>query len=357
MIREQPLLALALLAACSSGREARITADAVTTIDTATATETASPADTETTADDVAVAVDSASETAAADSTAPVADTAVADAAPDVAEPGPWPTTCALEGDSDTVPLPEASGAAMLDSTHVLVVADSGNKGRAIVYDLVAKTARELVLPLGEGAGDDVENLSRGPDGRIWGLTSAGFLRAWRADGEGFALDVGPIAVAPEGDWRCAADGVNCAANFEGLCLDPAPADGACAGWAASKAKGLLVCLVADGSAFRVDATRTIPIAPADQLSDCAFEPTVPHRLVAAGNVYSGSSLWEVDPVKRTATAFSAVGAPNQEAIVVAPGGHVHSFGDLQDLTPDSPHLVLACGPAPSATGGGASEP
>jgi len=246
---------------------------------------------------------------------------------------------------SDRVPIPEASGAALIDpgGARVLLVADSGNDGRALILDLEAGQSIATALPLGQGAGDDVEGLERAPDGRIFGLTSAGYLRAWRAEGDGFALALGPLAVSEDPAWVCDPFGVNCAANYEGLCLHPAPAPGACAGWAASKATGELVCLMAEGDAFVLDATRKVAVTVPDRLSGCAFEPAPPYRLLAAGNLFSASAIWEVEP-DGTVVELAERGAGNQEAILLLSGGRLHSFGDAQNILPDeSPRIVFEC--------------
>ncbi len=269
------------------------------------------------------------------------ADSAPADATPDA---GLFDLTQCRVVAADSVPLPEASGAAMLDRAgrRVLLVADSGNNGRALIIDRDRGESIGVTLPLGDG-GDDVEGLERAPDGRIFGLSSNGYLRAWQASDDGFTLVYGPTAVSDEATWVCDPFGVNCAANFEGICLHPAPAAG-CVGWAASKAKGVLVCLVAEGNGYRVDGTVTIPVAEADQLSGCAFEPDAPHRLLVGGNLYSSSAIWLVDPATNAVQALAERGAPNQETLILLPGGDLWSFGDAQDLLGDlSPSVILEC--------------
>ena len=246
---------------------------------------------------------------------------------------------------SDRVPLPEASGAALIDAegTRILLVADSGNEGQALVIDLVAGRSSATRLPLGAGAGDDVEGLERAPDGRIFGLTSAGFLRAWRPDGDAFSLVLGPVAVSADPAWVCDPFGVNCAANFEGLCLHPAPEAGECAGWAAAKATGELVCLVVEGEGYRLDPSRRVAVTDPDRLSGCAFEPVSPFRLVAAGNLVSASAIWEID-ADGTAIELAERGAGNQEAILLLSGGRLHSLGDAQDfLESESPRIIMEC--------------
>lgn len=254
---------------------------------------------------------------------------------------------------SDLIPLPEASGAALLDAAgdRILLVADSGNAGRALIMDLVKGESQGLTLPLGEGAGDDVEGLERAPDGRIFGLASNGFMRAWAVTDSGeLALVFGPSAISTDPEWVCDPFGVNCAANFEGLCIHPAPATlapTACVGWAASKARGELVCLRSEGTGYRLDPTVRISITAPEQLSACAYEPVAPYRLVAGGNIYVYSTLWEV-AFDAAGTArvleLNQPGAANQEAILLLPNGGLQSFGDAQELLgEESPHISFEC--------------
>lgn len=263
-----------------------------------------------------------------------------------VAGPIDYATCRVAQG--DRVPLPEASGVAFLDEAgrRLLVVADSGHEGRALLLDLDALTMSERVLPLGEGAGDDVEGLSRAPDGRIFGLASNGILRAWEEGEDGaFALVHGPIAVSADPAWGCDPFGVNCGANYEGICLDPRGPDAAtgCAGWAVSKATGELVCLVVEGAGYRVEPTVRVRVSEADRLSGCAFEPAPPHRVIVAGNLYAYSAIWVVDGAGAPVELVER-GAANQEAIAALPGGAIISFGDAQDLLGDwSPRVILAC--------------
>jgi len=357
------MAAMVVIAACSSPSGGDRAANEVTEPRDAAPVDDAEPSDGLASLDSEpseATTTDAvASEAMPAETTAPDGATDAGEVAADALWAGPWASACRVDESAfDTIPLPEASGSALLSDGRIVVVADSGNAGRAVIVDpSMPGAAIDVTLPLGEGAGDDVEGLERGPDGRIWGLTSAGWLRAWRFEPgppPTFALEVGPLPIAPEGAWRCASSGVNCGPNYEGLCLHPMPAPGACAGWAASKARGVLVCLVGAAAGFEIDASRTIPIAPEEQLSGCAFEPEPPHRLVAAGNVMSGSTLWEVDVESGTATAWQAIGAANQETVIVLPGGVVHSYGDLQTLTPDSsPRVVLRCPVGPAGVDSG----
>src|SRR5262249_40606412 len=138
-------------------------------------------------------------------------------------------------------------------------------------------------LPLGDGAGDDLEGIALG-GGVLWGLTSAGWMRFWFGD---LSLDGGPYAISDEATFTCAADGVNCGKNYEGLCLHPSAGPAGILGFAASKADGRLWCLVADARGKMViDPHCSIPVAPRDALADCAFSPDG-KILLAGGNAFA----------------------------------------------------------------------
>lgn len=312
---------------------------------------------------DDGAAIDSSPDTAVDD--APLPDAQPDGAGPDVAVDGSaevevGPSGCQA-GELGFVDLPEASGAVALDADHDLLVADSGHSGRALVLDRALGVAAPLVLPLGDGAGDDIEGLTLGPRAEgptlVWGLSSSGYLRAWRVERTGATwsatLTQGPVPIAEPGEWVGGPNAVNAAGNFEGICLHPAPAPGECAGWAASKARGELVCLRAQGGVFRLDPEVRLPVFEAEHLSDCAFEPDPPYRLFAAGNVYSGDRVIEVATAPSRTAPIDGLpelaGAPNQEAILVRKISEVleiQSFGDWQDLAGDrSPRVVFTCRP------------
>ncbi|TNF29901.1 MAG: hypothetical protein EP329_14620 [Deltaproteobacteria bacterium] len=278
-------------------------------------------------------------------------------AAEDTAQPEPGPLSGCVEQTPLTwLELPEASGAARLDAAgdRVVVVADSGNRGQAVLLDLAAGTAVPAALPVDDGVGDDLEGLARALDGRIVGLTSAGWFREWRLDGAGFAVVRPAYRGSDAPGWSCEARQVNCGPNYEGLCLDPAPAEGGCVGFAASKANGVLVCVRAGADGFRIDPAVTIAVTEGNPsqpdlgpLSGCSYEPAPPHRLVVAGNAFTGSRLWEVvdhrSPASATVHELPYVGAPNQEAVLFVAGRSLASFGDLQSLEPRSPRATFRC--------------
>ncbi|HRE92091.1 MAG TPA: hypothetical protein PK095_23450, partial [Myxococcota bacterium] len=159
--------------------------------------------------------------------------------------------------------------------------------------------------------------------------------------------------IGEPGEWVGGPNAVNAGGNFEGICLHPAPTPGECAGWAASKARGELVCLRAVDGSYRLDPEVRLPAFDDEHLSDCAFEPNPPYRLFAAGNVYSGDRVIEITtaaPSRPPIDGLSErVGAPNQEAILVRNLSgllEIQSFGDWQDLAGDrSPRVVFTCGP------------
>lgn len=213
-----------------------------------------------------------------------------------------------------SLPIAEASGAALI-AEGLIVVADSGNHGAYVIVDPANGDLREQgALPLPEGVSDDVEGLSS-PDGTtITGLTSTGVLLRWSraADGKGFTLD----AHAPVSDRRDD--------NFEGLCLAPHAAKGACDGFAASKADGHLYCL----RGGTIDRATSFAITRPDSLADCGFSPDG-KALVAGGNVFTADMVWRVDPATGAKTELGPLGPGNAEVVVVADGGVVYRLSDL----------------------------
>jgi hypothetical protein len=152
----------------------------------------------------------------------------------------------------------------------VIVVGDSGTRG---AYVLVDATTGELVesgqLPLGKGAGDDLEGLDADGD-TVWAVTSAGWMRHWTRRAGGFDLTDGPYAVG-SGTMSCDAHGVNCGKNYEALCVGDA---GGCDGWIGSKEGGDLWCLVEEDGRLHADVDRTIDVTGPEALSGCDIDPT-----------------------------------------------------------------------------------
>lgn len=343
--------AVAFLGACSADRGA----GAVTDADT----DTVTPADTAEEADTAAVVDTSGGEEV--DTAALADDTDGGEVGADAVDPdGPY-TRCETVTSIDWLDVSEASGAAVLADGRLVLVGDSGNAGAGLVVDLALGTSTPITFPLGDLAGDDLEGLALAPDGALVGVTSAGFLREWRLDPATLALTVArdayPVAASDDPAFVCAPTGVNCAKNYEGLCLHPAPADGACAGFLASKTDGLLYCLRATEAGYRVDTAVAIDVAgalssgdpEAGVLSGCDFAPAPPYRLVAAGNVYASSALWEVTgydaPATAVVTRLPVDGVANQEAVAFLADGRLASFGDLQGFDPRSPWMSFTCAP------------
>ena len=208
-----------------------------------------------------------------------------------------------------STPVPEASGAAWLSidgKLGLVVISDSGNDGAyAIVDPESGATLEQGKLPLG-GDGEDLEGIAaRG--GRLYVITSPGWMRVYERKGAGFALVDGPYPLGPVdiqdrgggmGDrppkgsgMVCAAKHTNCGRNYEGLCLAPGPVSGRCVGFAASKADGHLYCLVESAGKLAVEYSLSIEIARPGAIADCAFSDD--------GRLYAGSNLFDLGNVYR----------------------------------------------------------
>jgi hypothetical protein len=249
----------------------------------------------------------------------------------------PWaeaPTSdCAKLPFATSIPLAEASGAALVrgpDGPALLVVGDSGTGGAYV--ELAADDGRVLRtgnLPLGDGAGDDLEGLATTDGARVWGLTSGGFLRAWERDGAGWKLVAGPYPLERHGP--CKRDGVNCGHDFEGVCLRPdgRADDAGCIGYAAARADGALYCLVRADEHVALAIPEGHQAAPAGPkvtshraLADCA--------IAADGVVWTGDNLLGSGVVRRLAEPRwkGALGDGFPEALALGPGGVVYRFSD-----------------------------
>ncbi|MEZ4401559.1 MAG: hypothetical protein R3B06_16155 [Kofleriaceae bacterium] len=186
------------------------------------------------------------------------------------------------------VAVPEASGAAWLpDVGRLVVVSDSGNAGAYVELDAAGAVVGGGQLPLGS-AGDDVEGLAL-DGGTLWGLASNGWLRAWTRDAAGSYQLVDGYAL----DDRCGPASVNCGANYEGLCLAPAPLADGCDGYAASKDAGTLVCLRRAGARLQRDDARAYQVAEPGRLADCA--------VAADGTVWTGDNGFSLGQVRQWA--------------------------------------------------------
>lgn len=200
-----------------------------------------------------------------------------------------------------TTPVPEASAAAwwQLDGKlSLVVISDSGNHGQYVIVDPeTGETTEQSALPLGSSASDDLEGLSARGD-KLYGLTSAGWVRVWQREGAAFVLVDGPYALGPvdlplksghhggsrppSGDGMvCPAEGMNCGRNFEGLCLAPSAAT--CTGFVASKADGHLYCLTEVDGKLVVDRHTAIAVSDPGKLADCTFD--------AAGALWAGENI------------------------------------------------------------------
>ena len=161
-------------------------------------------------------------------------------------------------------------------------------------------------------------------------------LRAWQPHASGkhaYQLAVPAYRIDP--DDECTVDAVNCGNNYEGLCLEPAAtaALGGCAGYAASKATGDLVCLVADGDGRYVAAPeRRIHVSGREALAAC--------DLGADGSVWTGDNLFGRSLVRRVkggeVVDSAGLGAGFPEAMALAPDGIIYRFSD----TGGGPSLV-----------------
>ena len=251
---------------------------------------------------------------------------------------GPPPTgsgSAAANGSCEPLPfaqstsVPEASGAAWLDidsKPMLVVIGDSGNHG---AYGLVdpdtGATTETGSLPLGNGASDDLEGAAaRG--GRLYAITSSGWIRVWQRKAKRFELVDGPYPLgpidlpdtknndrAPTGDGMvCNGRVVNCGRNYEGLCLAPHPAAGGCIGFAASKADGHLYCLTDEAGKLVAHHDRAIAITGPGALADCAFGDD--------GTLWAGNNLFDLGRVFRVANWDSPAAARVEPVGALAAG-------------------------------------
>lgn len=245
----------------------------------------------------------------------------------------PYPTT---------IDLAEASGATWMSDGSLLVVGDSGRNGAYL--QLHAGDGSVLSsgnLPLDDRASDDLEGLSRIGD-TIYGITSSGRMREWKAKGKRFSLTRTSYSIAAKGDTKnaCAsAHDSNCGPNYEGLCLRPnAPGDGSCVGYVAAKATGKLLCLKQkrDGR-LAIAPEHFIEVASPKTLSGCHFDGD---RLWFGNNVFAANAVGFVtgheNPNSAVITRLGALGLGFPEAIANGPAGEVYRFSD----TAKSPSLL-----------------
>jgi hypothetical protein len=230
-----------------------------------------------------------------------------------------------------STPVPEASGAAWFtidDKLELVVVSDSGNDGAyAIVDPDSGETLEQGKLPLDHGS-DDIEGLASHGD-RLYGLTSAGWIRVWQRDGKGWKLVDGPYPIGdvtlplhgkPKSDGMvCPVEGGNCGRDYEGLCL--APQGSSCAGFVAAKADGHLYCLVEKDGRFTADHDRAIAVDRPKVVADCAFGDD--GTLWVGDNVLGGERIYRVENWQDLAHAkvveVGDFGVLNSEVLAVHP--------------------------------------
>ncbi|MCW5804509.1 MAG: hypothetical protein KIT31_19215 [Deltaproteobacteria bacterium] len=253
---------------------------------------------------------------------------------------------------AETAPVPEASGAAWMTlegKLSLVVISDSGNDGAYVVLDPETGAVRESgKLPLG-GKGDDLEGVAvRG--GKLYAVTSPGWIRVWeRAAGAWNLVDgpypLGPVDLdegkgnkPPKGDGMvCPQKRTNCGRNYEGLCLVPeAHAAGSpCVGFAAAKADGHLYCLVERDGRLTFDLTvPRIEITHPGAMADCAFADD--GALFVGSNAFDLAAVYRVDrwrtPGNAVKVEYGALGPGFPETIAARTEGTGHVIYRMSDL-------------------------
>jgi len=254
---------------------------------------------------------------------APAHPVATADAATAACEQLPF---------AENSPVHEASGAAWLDidgKLMLVVISDSGNQGEYAIIEPESGTTRERgKLPLGKTASDDVEGLASRGD-KLYGLTSAGWMRVWQRKGKGFDLVDGPYAIgpvdaqsksggkAPKGVGNvCPANLGNCGRNFEGLAMSPTAA------YACAKTDGRLYPLAEHDGRFVADFTKSVAVTKPDSLGDCAFSD---RGVLLVGDNWFGQ-VYRVDGTTVTPVAQLGIGFPE---VIAARGDVVYRMSDM----------------------------
>jgi hypothetical protein len=251
-----------------------------------------------------------------------------------VATPVPTPgkVTCTDLPFAASTPLPEASGAAWLaiaGKLGLVVISDSGNDGAYVVLDPETGDVREQgKLPLGGGT-DDLEGLAV-RDGKLYAVSSPGWIRVWALSGHELTLVDGPYPLGPvdlpdkkraepgSPGMVCSERKTNCGRDYEGLCLAPKPTTD-CLGFAASKTDGTLYCVVDKEGKLAVDPTRGIHIAKSGVVADCAFSET--GELVVGSNLLDASHVYRVtnwaDPAHAAVEELGSLGIGFPETIAI----------------------------------------
>jgi hypothetical protein len=246
--------------------------------------------------------------------------------------------------------LPEASAAAEVELTpgvrELIVLADSGHNGDAMLWRIPRGPLRTLKLSLDPSASDDLEGAAwRG--GHLYTLTSSGGVRRFSPDSKGGLLrdqDAYALGARPA-SCPSLADG-NCGRNYEGLCLRGASLPGLCAGYAASKTSGTLYCLAFLGDRLAIDQGR--PPLKLDlqnkALSDCAFGAEggpAQGTLLVTTNVYGGAATYIVGEADGALHPIDVQGTLTNEAIAVDKDGSLYQFMD--DNHDTSPAIRTTC--------------
>jgi hypothetical protein len=244
-------------------------------------------------------------------------------------------TDCEKLSFAESTPVPEASGAGWLEidgALALVVVSDSGNDGAYGIVDPETGTTREQgKLPLG-AAGEDIEGVAV-KAGLLYGVTSSGWIRAWKRVAKGFELaqdayPLGPVDLSdkksklapPEGAGMvCGAKVGNCGRDYEGLCLANKPPAGehACVGFVASRADGHLYCLEQSGAELRVIRDKAIAIGKSGTLADCTFSDD--DRLLVGANLFGTDQVVAVegwaDPSSAKVVPLAPIGVGFPEVI------------------------------------------
>jgi hypothetical protein len=246
--------------------------------------------------------------------------------------------------------VPEGSAAAEVTlrpgSRELLVVSDSDNRGAAVAYALPAGPERRLSLPLDPRVSDDIEGIAWYA-GHLYALASTGYIERFRPNGKGgLARDAPAYGLGGAPYTTNARFLLGTPPDFEGLCLRPPGLRGRCAGYAASRAYGWLVCLQWSGERLRVDADH--PRLALDlrkhSLSDCAFgDGQGPARgvLLVATNIYGGSTVYRVDEDTGALAAIDVEDTANDAAIAIDGDGRLVQVMDANSST--SPSVRATC--------------
>jgi len=254
---------------------------------------------------------------------------------------GPPPTRAHVRCTTDTAfpgvwHVSEASAAAEVSLTpgtrELLVLPDSGNHGEAMLWGIPRGPFRPIRLALDATASDDLEGAAWS-SGYLYTLTSSGAVRRFSPDGKGGLERDGDAYAIGAPPYVCThLTDSNCGNNYEGLCLRPDPTSARCAGYAASKTSGKLLCLVYEGDRLRIDPIKPALIldVPRHALSDCAFGPDGPARdiLLVTTNVYGGSATYIADETTGALAALDVSGLPNNEAVAIDADGALYQFMD-----------------------------